>query len=150
MEQGPSWEASRSSPCQEIPCVLWNPKVHYRIHKSPPPVPILSHNNPVHAPPHPTSWRSILILSSHLRLGLPKYSSLCSRIIFLYNHLFSNRPQISVRTMSSITNETKLKRTTCSDTFWSTYVLFHNNLFYFSPSGFSVFDLYIYFRILTS
>jgi hypothetical protein len=22
-------------------------------------------------PPHPTSWRSILILSSHLQLGLP-------------------------------------------------------------------------------
>ena len=25
-------------------------------------------------PPHPTSWRSILILSSHLRLGLQKWS----------------------------------------------------------------------------
>jgi len=25
-------------------------------------------------PPHPTSWRSILILSSHLRLGSPKWS----------------------------------------------------------------------------
>ena len=25
-------------------------------------------------PPHPTSWRSILILSSHLRLGLPQIS----------------------------------------------------------------------------
>ena len=25
-------------------------------------------------PPHPTSWRSILILSSHLRLGLPSVS----------------------------------------------------------------------------
>ena len=24
-------------------------------------------------PPHPTSWRSILILSSHLRLGLPRH-----------------------------------------------------------------------------
>jgi hypothetical protein len=70
MEQRPSWEANRVSASQEIPCILWNPKVHYRIHKSPLPVPILSQLNPVYAP-HPTSRRSILILSSHLHLGLP-------------------------------------------------------------------------------
>jgi len=50
--------------------ILWNPKVHYRSHNCPPPVPILGQLDPAHTPPHPTSWSSILILSSHLRLGL--------------------------------------------------------------------------------
>jgi len=35
------------------------------------PVPILSQINPDHATSQLNSWRSILILSSHLRLGLP-------------------------------------------------------------------------------
>jgi hypothetical protein len=84
MEQRPSWEANRSSASQEIPRILWNPEVHYRIHNSPPPVPILSQLNPVHAP-HPTPWRSILMLSSNLHLGLPSdrlNSGLPSKILY--------------------------------------------------------------------
>jgi len=86
MQHSPSSEANRFSASQEISRILWNPKVHYRIHKWPPTVPILSQINPVHAT-HPTSSRSILILSSHLRLGLPSssYQKLFSYLYKIYS-----------------------------------------------------------------
>ena len=49
---------------------LWNPEVQCRIHKGSPTIPILRRINPI---PHiEISSKSILILSSHLCLGLPK------------------------------------------------------------------------------
>ena len=38
MEQNPSWEANLFSASQEIPSILWNPKVHYSIHSRWPPI----------------------------------------------------------------------------------------------------------------
>ena len=69
MVQSPSWAANWFAASQEIPRISRNPKVHYRTHKRPPPVSIQGQPNPVHIT---TShlWRSILILSTHLRLGL--------------------------------------------------------------------------------
>jgi hypothetical protein len=46
-----SWEANSHSASQEIPRLLSNLRVHYRVPKSPPPAPILSHMNPLHTLP---------------------------------------------------------------------------------------------------
>ena len=68
-EQCPSWEANRFSASQEIPRIYGNRKFIIALtsayHLS------LSWTSSIQSTPlHPTSWRSILILSSHLRLGL--------------------------------------------------------------------------------
>jgi len=70
MVQIPSLEANWFAASQEIPRISRNPKVHYHTHNvrhlS------LSWASPIQSIyPHPTSCRLILILTTHLRLGLP-------------------------------------------------------------------------------
>jgi hypothetical protein len=60
-------DASRSA-TQGVSNILWNPKVHNLVHKSPPIASIMSQKNELHTAP--SNLRPILMLSSHLCLGL--------------------------------------------------------------------------------
>jgi len=62
MEQSPSWEANRFSASQEIPHILWNPNVHYLIHKCPPTIPEPARSSPCH---------QIQLLKIYLNIILP-------------------------------------------------------------------------------
>ena len=64
MVQSPSWEANWFAASQEIPRILWNPKVHYHIYKCPPSVPLISQLDSVHTP-------TSNFLKIHLNIMLP-------------------------------------------------------------------------------
>jgi hypothetical protein len=51
MELSPSWGAATGLDTQEIPSILWNPKVNYSAHENPPLLPTLSQINPAHIIP---------------------------------------------------------------------------------------------------
>jgi hypothetical protein len=73
MELSPSREAASCAATQELVNVLWNPKVHCRVHKSPPLVLILNRLSQVLTISFSlsVSLRSSLILSTHLHFDLP-------------------------------------------------------------------------------
>jgi hypothetical protein len=69
MGLSPSWEATSRSATQKLPDLLWNSKIHYRVHKSPP-LPLSPARSIQSIPPHPIALRFVLILHSNLRLDL--------------------------------------------------------------------------------
>ena len=70
MDQIPSLRAHRFAASQHIPCILWNPKVHYLV-TSAQHLSLSSARSIQSVPTETTSWQSILILLFHLRLSFP-------------------------------------------------------------------------------
>ena len=64
-KQSPFWEANSCSDSHEIPHILWKLKAHYHVQHSPLSAPIWARLIQS-MPYHPISWRSILIISSHI------------------------------------------------------------------------------------
>jgi hypothetical protein len=85
MELRASWEAASCAATQELPNILWNPKLHHvftrALHL------FRSWARSIQSiPPHPISLESTLILSTHLRFHRPSVSFLLAFPPISYMH----------------------------------------------------------------
>jgi hypothetical protein len=108
MGQSPHWEPKRRSVCEDIRCLLWNPNVHYRVHKSSPQFPILSLLNPVHTlHPNVHNIHPDILASTNLKLLTMKFSPGTSHFLLLWTRRLYREK--TLRTIKRRKTERKLR-----------------------------------------
>jgi hypothetical protein len=117
--------SNRFSARQEIPCILWNWKVHYHIHKKPPPVPIQTQINTAYSPSYFLKIHFSITLQSTLPSS--KWSPFLRSLPKPCKHLFSlpyvlHAPPISFFLKRSTEYQTQ---STCHEA--PHYVVFSNH-----------------------
>ena len=79
---------------KKFPAFLWNPKIHYRTHKRPPPVPVLDLPNPVHIP----TSHLLEIHPNIIHPSTPRFPQWSLSLRFPQAKYFTNRNNVFSRT----------------------------------------------------
>jgi hypothetical protein len=121
MEHNSCWEAGMSSAGQQIPRILLDTKVHSRLHNSLPSASILTMWLQF-TTSHPSASRPILILTSHLYLGLLRgyfHSGVSTKSLFEFLSLALPPPPIRATCPINVTLHDLITRITLGTDIWN-------------------------------